>query len=112
MARSAPKKRKGVYHRTMVWLGWRRDKDGNLVPDARETPGMGGSKRKAPRAPSKTYDDIRRRLDDDTVAKMIVTRLPMMAGRARAEAPSAADLPAAHDDDPPLKPSSAAKPAR
>ena len=33
MARVAPKKRKGAYHRAMVWLGWRRDEDGNFVPD-------------------------------------------------------------------------------
>lgn len=107
MARSAPKKRKGVYHRTMVWLGWRRDKDGNLVPDARETPGMGGSKRKAPRAPSKTYDDdFGAAWTDNTVAKMIVDEVEaMMARHALAPKPPPPPiLPAAYDDDPPLKP--------
>ena len=73
MARSAPKKRKGVYHRTMVWLGWRRDKDGNLIPDAREKDGKSSSKLKAPKAPSKTYDDdFGAAWTDSTVAKMIV----------------------------------------
>ena len=33
MPASTQKPRKGVYHRGMVWLGFRRDRHGNLVPD-------------------------------------------------------------------------------
>ena len=107
MARSAPKKRKGVYHRTMVWLGWRRDKDGNLIPDAREKDGKSSSKRKAPKAPSKTYDDdFGAAWTDNTVAKMIVDEVEaMMAKHALAPKPPPPPiLPATYDEDPPLKP--------
>jgi hypothetical protein len=107
MARSAPKKRKGVYHRTMVWLGWRRDKDGNLIPDAREKDGKTSSKRKAPKAPSKTYDDdFGAAWTDNTVAKMIVDEVEaMMAKHALAPKPPPPPiLPATYDEDPPLKP--------
>ena len=57
MARSAPKKRKGAYHRTMVWLGWRKDETGNVIPNVPNAVKSGLKRTKAQAPKTKTYDD-------------------------------------------------------
>ena len=110
MARGAPKKRKGAYHRAMVWLGWRRDEDGNFVPDAgKRLPGASGSRRASkPEPPAKkTYDDkFGAGWTDHTVAKMIADEVgAMMARHALApKPPPPPTTPETYLADPPLKP--------
>ena len=110
MARVAPKKRKGAYHRAMVWLGWRRDEDGNFVPDAgKRLPGASGSRRASkPEPPAKkTYDDkFGAGWTDHTVAKMIADEVgAMMARHALApKPPPPPTTPETYLADPPLKP--------
>ena len=108
MARTAPKKRKGAYHRAMVWLGWRRDEAGNLIPDTAKTSDASAPRRAAKaEAPVKTSDDnFGTAWTDNTVAKMIADEVSaMMAKHALAPKPSPPPtLPETYLNDPPLKP--------
>ena len=107
MARSAPKKRKGAYHRTMVWLGWRKDETGNVIPNVPNAVKSGLKRTKAQAPKTKTYDDdFGAAWTDHTVAKMIADEVEaMMAKHALApKPPPPPTLPRTYENDPPLKP--------
>ena len=75
----------------MVWLGWRKDETGDVIPNVPNAVKSGSKRSKAQAPKTKTYDDdFGAAWTDHTVAKMIADEVEaMMAKHALAPSPSA-----------------------